>query len=440
MTSCSDTNPNSRRLRVLVSCYACDPSMGSEPGMGGKWVLELARYHDLWVLTEQNRFASALAQYLDRHCPQLKQTIHIVGIPRYRLGERIWAPLFYYWTYRRWQRDAYREASRLFQEVKFDIVHHLNMIGYREPGYLWKLPVPFVWGPVGGHAQVPWRFLFSLGLRGACEHGIRNSLNWIQMRCSLRVKRAMQRARQILAATNDDRLAIMKLHRREATLLNEQAASPSAVGEKMEAYDGRRPLRLVWCGNFGSGKALPLALRALEEASKQVGVKFNIVGSGACESDWKALAETIGVSSICRWYGRLSHDRSMAVIGENDIMLFTSLKEGTPAVVLEAIQAGVPVICHDKCGFATLITETAGIKVPVSDPNTSVRLFSEAIIRVAENPQLLISLSIGARKRAEEVSWQNQVNVILHCYQDALSNESSAVSSHPCQTSGILNT
>jgi hypothetical protein len=26
----------------------------------------------------------------------------------------------------------------------------LNMIGYREPGYLWKLNVPFVWGPMGG--------------------------------------------------------------------------------------------------------------------------------------------------------------------------------------------------------------------------------------------------------------------------------------------------
>ena len=73
-----------RRLKVLVSCYACDPTRGSEPGMGGNWVLQLARHHDLWVLTEQNQYAPALADYLERHCPELKPAIHIVGIPRRR--------------------------------------------------------------------------------------------------------------------------------------------------------------------------------------------------------------------------------------------------------------------------------------------------------------------------------------------------------------------
>jgi hypothetical protein len=55
--------------------------------MGGNWVVQLAQHHDLWVLTEANRFAPALTRYLDRHCPELKSAIHVVGIPRKRFGE-----------------------------------------------------------------------------------------------------------------------------------------------------------------------------------------------------------------------------------------------------------------------------------------------------------------------------------------------------------------
>lgn len=407
------------RLKIIVSCYACDPAMGSEPGMGGKWILQLARYHDLWVLTEQNRYAPALAAYLEHHCPELKAAIHIIGIPRYRFGEKLWEPFFYYWTYRRWQRDAYREAQRLLQEIKFDVVHHLNMIGYREPGYLWKLPVPFVWGPIGGHVQVPWRFLPALGRKGACQHGIRNLLNWIQMRSSFRVKLAMQRASQLLAATLDDKAAIRRIHKREALLLNEQAANPRVLQTEREPFDGHRPLRVVWCGNFGAGKALPLALRAIRRAAEEVSLELHIVGSGSCEEEWKTLAESLDVSSLCHWYGRLSHDRAKEIIGRSDVMLFTSLKEGTPAVVVEAIQTGVPVICHDKCGFGTVITERSGVKVPVKNPSVSISSFSEAMIRLAKNPDLLNSLSCGAIQRAEEISWPNQARIMLECYQRA---------------------
>ena len=40
------------------------------------------------------------------------------------------------------------------------------MVGYREPGYLWKIEKPFVWGPIGGLENSPWRFLPSLGIKG----------------------------------------------------------------------------------------------------------------------------------------------------------------------------------------------------------------------------------------------------------------------------------
>ena len=132
------------------------------------------------------------------------------------------------------------------------------------------------------------------------------------------------------------------------------------------------------------------------------------------------MAEMQGVASLCHWYGFLSHDRAMEIIRRSDVMLFTSLKEGTPAVVVEAIQSGVPVICHDKCGFGTVVTETSGVKIPMKSPCLSSKAFAEALIRLVRNPELLHSLSHGALQRAKEMTWPNQARIMLDCYQKAI--------------------
>jgi len=41
------------------------------------------------------------------------------------------------------------------------------MVGFREPGYLWQLNIPFVWGPIGGMGYFPTRFLPVVGAKGA---------------------------------------------------------------------------------------------------------------------------------------------------------------------------------------------------------------------------------------------------------------------------------
>src|SRR4030042_6826220 len=47
-----------RRLKILVSAYACEPDKGSEPGVGWNWVKQIARFHEVWVITRANNRAS----------------------------------------------------------------------------------------------------------------------------------------------------------------------------------------------------------------------------------------------------------------------------------------------------------------------------------------------------------------------------------------------
>lgn len=39
-------------LKILINAYACSPNMGSEPGMAWNWVSNLAKFCELYVITE----------------------------------------------------------------------------------------------------------------------------------------------------------------------------------------------------------------------------------------------------------------------------------------------------------------------------------------------------------------------------------------------------
>lgn len=408
------------RLKILISSYACDPRMGSEPGMGGNWVLQLAHHHDLWVLTEES-FAKPLLEYLEDHHPQIKRAIQVYGIPRRRIswGEKLWEPPFYYWTYRCWQQQAYEKARELFRQVNFDLVHQLNMIGYREPGYLWMLPTAFIWGPIGGHAQMPWRFVPSLGLQGAVQCSVRNILNYIQMRTSFRVRRAIRRADALVAATDTDALAIEKIHRRKTELLNEQGTSPCVNERKKLRQDGKM-LRVVWCGLFVARKALHIGLDAVHKANREVQLELHIIGDGDRARHWKQIAKDRGIDHICHWYGKLPRKEALNVMAECDVMLFTSLQEGTPAVVLEAIQLGLPVICHNSCGFGAVVDNTCGIKISVTDPWRSAEDMANALIKLSTESELIEKLSKGAFQRAHELTWERRTDEMLTFYKEAI--------------------
>ena len=85
-------------------------------------------------------------------------------------------------------------AGQLNGEKEFDIVYQLTMTGFREPGYLWRLDVPFAWGPIGGLGYTDWRLLPLAGFAGCCEFAVRNIINWLHCHLLVRPRLAAKRA------------------------------------------------------------------------------------------------------------------------------------------------------------------------------------------------------------------------------------------------------
>ena len=58
------------KKKIFVSAYACEPNLGSEIGVGWRWVLEMSKYFDLWVLTRSSNKKS-IEPWIEEH-PQFK--------------------------------------------------------------------------------------------------------------------------------------------------------------------------------------------------------------------------------------------------------------------------------------------------------------------------------------------------------------------------------
>jgi len=410
----------SRRLKVLISAYACSPYKGSEPGVGWGFVMALARHHDLWVIVEEAKFRIDIKQYLAEY-PGLAKSVHFFFLrkERHRLLRKLWPPS-YYWYYRRWHRNAYALAQKLHREIDFDIAHQLTMVGFREPGYLWKLGIPFVWGPVGGMGVFPWRFLSKIGVYGAFYYLSYNLVNLWQINFSQRPKLAAKMAGVgLIAATPENQVGTEKYWGCTSTLISEVGILDVATQEisRRELYE---PLRIVWTGLHIPRKALNLALAALATLPKELTWELHVLGKGPRTPAWQQLSKKLGVAEYCRFHGWLPRASAMEIMSSGHLLLITSLRDLTSTVTIEALAAGLPIICFDHCGFSGVVNDTCGIKVPVTTPEKSVAGLAKAIEELARNEDLRYELAKGAAQRSHDFSWEKKAELVNNIYYQKL--------------------
>jgi glycosyltransferase involved in cell wall biosynthesis len=332
----------------------------------------------------------------------------------------------YYAGYHAWQKAAYRAARQLHAERPFDLAHHLNITGFREPGYLWRLPIPFVWGPVGGAADVPAAFLPLMGRSERLFYRLRNASNAVQKRIAWRCRGAARNASHVWTIGDADRQLVQERWGRPAEPMIETGTTPRR-GVVPKQFDPSRPLRIAWSGQHIGRKALPILLHALIGLP----VELVVLGDGPESSRWKALADRLGLGTSVRWTGRLPHEQALAEVARADVFVLTSVQEGTPHVVLEALSLGLPVVCHDACGMGAAVTAACGIKVPMRDPDASIRGVRQAISRFAAEPSLLARLSEEAVRRAEELSWDEKERRIAQTYERGIAAHEAAGGRRP---------
>ena len=421
----------SKRLDILISAHELSPELGSECSSGWNVVTRLGYYHNITVLhAENNQFNTN--NYKDQINKFISESGNIEGVKFISVSQpkitnmiayinklfsnkksSVGISFLYFLGVRFWENKILNESKKIIKSKNIDIIHHFNHLSFREPGSLWKLKKPFIWGPTSGVSAIPLSFLFYLPLKELVSNFIRNIINKFQGSLSFRIKKAIHKASLIYFVTLEDEVFFSKRSKNIYHLLDTGGYVSDSSTIKLE-HDNR--INILWVGRLSFLKALDILFDAIEtDEYLKSNIDLTIIGDGPQANFYKKKAKELGLINI-NWLGQIPKDNVLTKMKEADFLVHSSIKEAASAVVLEALSQGLPVICHDAFGLSYAVTEACGIKIPFETPEKSVIEFRNVIKKLSANRNLISQLSKGAIKRSQELSWESMAKKIAVNY------------------------
>lgn len=417
-----------KRLRVLLSAYACEPGKGSEPGVGWNWVRQIARFAEVWVITRANN-RPVIEKALEK---EPLSNVHWVyfDLPRWarfwKKGQR-GVHLYYYL----WQIGAYRIGKRLHREVKFDLVHHVTLGNYWLPSFLPFLPVPFVWGPVGGGESAPISFYSTYSWRGKVREFLRDLARFISDINPLH-KTLANRVSYALATTEQTAIRLKKrLRVRRVDVMPQFAMTLHDICLLNNISETHKPpektIRFVSAGRNVPYKGFHLGLMAFAKMLSRypVNCEYWIINTGPDHRYLHALANRLAITDRVKFLGKLgSLSEVYCAMAKCHVLVHPALHEAFGNVVLEGMSLGKPVICLNLGGPALQVTAETGFKVSGHTPEQAVEEMAQAMLKLAKDPDLRRRMGEAARRRVREAfSWERRGEEIFQIYRKVLNHE-----------------
>ncbi|BAZ06803.1 glycosyltransferase family 4 protein [Calothrix sp. NIES-3974] len=394
-------------MKILISAYSCEPGRGSEPGVGWNVAKEVAKYHQVWVLTRPDESKAIIEAELARHpIPNLNFVYFTLPFWQnsLRWGQSGAIQIHYYL----WQIQAYFVARKLHQHLHFDLTHHVTFVKYSNPSFLSLLPIPFIWGPVGGGESAPKAFWQDFSLRAKVYEISRNFMRWLG-EIDPFVKITATKSCLVRATTEDTAKRLQYLG-----VKNIQVISESGLPKQEIISLGKYPIpnervtKFMSMGRLLHWKGFHLGIRAFATANLP-NSEYWILGDGPERQRLEKLAIELGVRTKVKFWGRLPRSQSLEKLKECIALIHPSLHDSGGWVCLEAMAAGRPVICLDLGGPGVQVTSETGFKIIANTPEQTVQDLAVAITRLGYEPQLRLEMGQAAKNRVRELFDQEKM-------------------------------
>jgi glycosyltransferase involved in cell wall biosynthesis len=414
-------------MRILVVGYACNPYGGSEPGVGWTAVCRIAKHHDVCVLTDIHNKGGWDRAAAEGIIPS-NVKVRFLRDRSACSENRFIAHVQSWLNYASFNRLVLEAAGRWHAEEGFDLCHQVTIAGWRMPSPLWQLPIPFVWGPIGGAGYIPPAFRSMLSPSARIFERARDLNTFLSSRS--RAFRDCIRNTAVVFAANEETEHFLKPFRGARPLIR----LPIASIPEEKAVRFRRPgcsttpdgpLRLFAGGNMEGRKGLSLALKALAIV-KQAGVEFqySIAGGGPEIPSLRKLAHELGLEDKVLFHQGYSGNDYLRALHATDVYFLPSFRESTPVTLLEAYLAGCYPVVADTSAQGEIVRLAGGKAVPVKDMDSLIQGLAEAVIWCARNRDQLPGLaSESANIVAEHFSSDRYEQLLEAAYQSALASE-----------------
>lgn len=152
---------------------------------------------------------------------------------------------------------------------------------------------------------------------------------------------------------------------------------------------------LITVGRFDFSKGYDVLIRAMALLREKFpNIHLNMIGDGPQKPELVRLVETLGVENHVTFAGKASHPDVLRQLASSCIMVHPTRMDNCPAVLIESLAVGTPVIASAVGGIPELIRNNIdGLLIEPESPE----LLSTAIQTVLENRELRNTFSSNAR-------------------------------------------
>ncbi|WP_091736607.1 glycosyltransferase family 4 protein [Marininema mesophilum] len=173
---------------------------------------------------------------------------------------------------------------------------------------------------------------------------------------------------------------------------------------------------ILYVGNLYKVKGLHVLIDAFARlAAQDDQVNLYLVGSGPLQGELQSQAREAGISNQIHFIGRRSHEEIPMWINSCDVVALTSLSEGLPSIIMEAMGCGKPVVATDVGGISEVLQHRrTGFLVKPERPEEMAQCLS---ILLAENEGLAYDMGERAFTESGALTWKRNAEQVRSLYE-----------------------
>lgn len=421
---------------ILVLAYCISPTRGSEYAVAWNYITNMSKYHRLTVLYNTSGDHMGDTTEIEEFCAKSPfQNVHFIPVYSTKitiilnyLNRHNILPFTFYLAFKKWQKEAYKTAKQIVSKDSFDLIHFLGPIGYREPGYLWKLDLPYIWGPIAGMNNYPIELLkATYSFKGKLFFLLRTFINNIQLRASFRVKNALKKSNVLLTATTENQKRLLKVHHAQSIWLPENGINGIIQKNSNKKFNDEI-IHLAWIGRVDDYKAIILLIDAFKNLS-QNNLLLHVIGDGPIKNNMEQYAIKKEVNHLIKWHGKVARSEVFTILAQTHLHVITSLGEANTTVIWEAMSLGIPTMTLDHCGMHDVVCEKCGFKIPIISYSQVINDITKKLNEIMLNPQILRDLSEGVLECAQNFHWDKREAFWNDIYDLAIKNYHKGITS-----------
>ena len=228
-------------------------------------------------------------------------------------------------------------------------------------------------------------------------------------------KSILQNADAVLALTEDMKQKMREICDRDISVV------PNGIDlKRFEISSGEKKegsaKTIIFVGRLHPVKGVQYLIEAMAIVHQQMpDVKLVIVGDGVERARLEELAEKLNLNGCIQFAGQVPQESIPRLMHQADVFALSSLSEGLPVVILEAMAAGLPIVATKVGGIPDIVEE--GVNGYLVNAKSSEEIADRLLI-LLQNDEMREEIAAKNREKAKLYTWDKIADIVEKIYSE----------------------